>query len=65
MEIMFDGSQNSLKKIVALYENGKSIEIFCPNCSEKISISFQEQEKFPTLECSSCRKVWKLEAGEK
>lgn len=65
MKIEFDGSQNQLKKIVALYEGGQRIEVICPECSEPISISTQEQEKFPALECSSCKKMWKVEAGEK
>jgi uncharacterized Zn finger protein len=65
MKIEFDGSQSSLKKIVALYENGQSIEVVCPYCSGLISIAVKEQEKFPVLECNSCKKVWKIETGEK
>lgn len=65
MKIEFDGSQSQLKKIVALFEDGQSIEVLCPDCSEAVSISTNEQEKFPVLECSSCMKIWKVEVGEK
>jgi DNA-directed RNA polymerase subunit M/transcription elongation factor TFIIS len=64
MKIEFNGTQNVLKKIIALYENGQDMEIFCPECSNKLNILEEQTDRllsFHSLECRSCNKVWMLE----